>query len=45
MRKWEPIGFSQALTFDRMLTRAVIAQLGNRAVQKSNTVIHFARLK
>jgi hypothetical protein len=48
MKKWDPIVFSQGvvvLTFDQMLTRDVIVELGNRVVQQSNAVIDVAGLK
>jgi hypothetical protein len=48
MKKWDPIVFTQGvvvLTFDQMLTREVIVQLGNRALRQSNATVDVAGLK
>ena len=48
MKKWDPFVFAEGvvvLTFDDMLTRDAIAQLGNRALQQSNAAINVAGLK
>jgi hypothetical protein len=48
MKKWDPIVFAQGvvvLTFDHMLTRDVIVQLGNRALRQSNATADVAGLK
>lgn len=48
MKKWDPFVFAEGvvvLTFDDMLTRDAIAQLGNQALQQSNAAINVAGLK
>ena len=48
MKKWDPIVFAQGvivLTFDQILTRDEIMELGNRAVQQSKAAMDVARLK
>ncbi len=48
MKKWDPIVFAQGvvvLTFDQILTRGLIMELGNRAVQQSKAAKDVARLK
>jgi hypothetical protein len=48
MKKWDPFVFAQGvvvLTFDDMLTRNTIAQLGSRALRQSNVDKDVAGLK
>lgn len=48
MKKWDPTVFAQGvvvLTFDQMLTRDVIVQLGDRALRQSTATVNVAGVK